>query len=174
MAPLQAQAFTIDNSSPRLSPDLQITAKRYTTAHSAQNRDGLTLLFTHCIGSRMNYLILLVQLTNTNSRKDKEQWEPTIQRLFDTQQCKDKVHRIREAWSFDRQNHGDAAILNREALRNRREGVCGFNDYVSALSSNYMTAVFEWTPAIASFIRSPRMKGHHLVAVGHSAGAGAV
>lgn len=144
MIPLQVQAFVFDNisrlNSHHFVPNLKTTAKRYTTAYSAQNREGLTLLFTHCIGAH------------------KEQWEPIIQRLFHTQQCKDAVHRIREAWSFDRQNHGDAALLNREALRDHSEGV----------------SVFEWVPVIASFIRSPRMKGHHLVALGQSAGAAAM
>lgn len=36
----------------------------------------------------------------------------------------DKIHRIREAWSFDWQNHGDAAILNRQLLKARVGGVC--------------------------------------------------
>jgi hypothetical protein len=39
--------------------------------------------------------------------------------MFEVQQTKDENHRIREAWSFDWQNHGDAAVLNREALANR-------------------------------------------------------
>jgi len=51
--------------------------------------------------------------------------EPTIQRLFHAQQCKAEVYRIREVWSLDRLNHGDAAILNREALNGPLKGVCG-------------------------------------------------
>lgn len=55
MIPLQVQAFVVDNPSTlnaHFNSDLHITAKRYTTAHSAQNPQGVTLLFTHCIGSR--------------------------------------------------------------------------------------------------------------------------
>lgn len=55
---------------------------------------------------------------------DKEQWEPVIEKLFTLQKKMDKTHRIREAWSFDWQNHGDAAVLNRELLKVRVEGVC--------------------------------------------------
>jgi hypothetical protein len=58
---------------------------------------------------------------------DKEQWEPVIQHLFKSQSSKCKSYRIREAWSFDWQNHGDAAILNRAALKLRPEGVCEYH-----------------------------------------------
>lgn len=36
------------------------------------------------------------------------------------------------------------------------------------------SAVFEWANAIATFVRSARMKSHRIVPMGHSAGAGAV
>ena len=55
---------------------------------------------------------------------DKEQWEPVIEKLFTSQRKMDKAHRIREAWSFDWQNHGDAAVLNRQALKVGKRGVC--------------------------------------------------
>ncbi|KIM38284.1 hypothetical protein M413DRAFT_448020 [Hebeloma cylindrosporum] len=119
---------------------LKIVAKRYTTTLSTHDVGGLTLVFTHCIGSH------------------KEQWEPVIQHLFRSQYTKDKRYRIREAWSFDWQNHGDAAVLNREALKLRPKGV----------------SAYEWSEAIAEFIRSPRMKGHRIVGLGHSAGAATV
>ncbi len=47
---------------------------------------------------------------------DKEQWEPTIQAIFErTSKQSAKKTRIREVWSFDWQNHGDAAVLNKSA-----------------------------------------------------------
>lgn len=119
---------------------LKMTGKRYTTSFSEHDVDGLTLLFTHCVGAH------------------KEQWEPVIENLFTLQQKMDKAHRIREAWSFDWQNHGDAAVLNRQLLKERPEGV----------------SVHEWWPAIADFVRSPYMKGHRIVPLGHSAGAAAM
>jgi len=139
---LQIKPFVFD-SPPRKGisgAGLKLTAKRYTVRNSADNVDGLTLLFAHCIGSH------------------KEQWEPTIQRIFHDQQSKDTHLRIREAWSFDWQNHGDAAVLNQDVLKSRPEGV----------------SVYEWAPAIAVFVRSPYMKGHRIVPLGHSAGAGAM
>jgi hypothetical protein len=57
---------------------------------------------------------------------DKEQWEPVIEYLFEAQAAQDAPHRIREAWAFDWQNHGDAAVLNRAALKDRPEGVCEY------------------------------------------------
>ncbi|KAF8636764.1 hypothetical protein AX16_010967 [Volvariella volvacea WC 439] len=115
---------------------LKVAAKRYTHPAST-NPDGLTLLFAHCIGAH------------------KEQWEPTISTIFSLQQSKHPTRRIREAWAFDWQNHGESAVLNYEALQDRPEGV----------------SAYEWANAIASFMRSPRMDGHRIVALGHSAGA---
>jgi len=69
-------------------------------------------------------------LTSLTCDTDKEIWEPTIERIFSLQNTgtnADGRERIREIWSFDWQNHGDAAILNRVALDDRRKtsaGVC--------------------------------------------------
>ncbi|KIM35057.1 hypothetical protein M413DRAFT_449910 [Hebeloma cylindrosporum] len=135
MTLLTAETYVFDAPS-----HLKIVAKRYTTPLSTHDVGGLTLLFTHGIGSH------------------KEQWEPVIQHLFESQCTKDKSYRIREAWSFDWQNHGDAAVLNREALKLRPEGV----------------SACQWSEAITDFVRSPRMKGHRIVGLGHSAGAATV
>lgn len=43
-----------------------------------------------------------------------------------TQSVRDVSYQIREAWSFDWQNHGDAALVNEEALKSRPEGVCEY------------------------------------------------
>ncbi|TFK63034.1 alpha/beta-hydrolase [Pluteus cervinus] len=122
---------------------LKLTAKKYTTKQSPKNASGVTLMFAHCIGSH------------------KEQWEPIIEQLFHHQQSKvDPFHRIREAWAFDWQSHGDAALLNAQVLQERE-------DTVSA---------FEWADAIATFVAwlLKHEPNHRLVAVGHSAGAGAM
>jgi len=102
---------------------LKIVAKRYTMASSTNDGRGLTLLFTHCIGARTCFSSFSTFLMKERV-VDKEQWEPVIQHLFKSQSSKDNGYRIREAWSFDWQNHGDAAILNREVLKFRPEGVC--------------------------------------------------
>ncbi|KAJ6564055.1 Alpha/Beta hydrolase protein [Mycena capillaripes] len=89
----------------------------------------------------------------------KEQWEPIIEQTFRMQHGKARHQCVREAWSFDWQSHGDAGVLNRELLESTRA------DGVSA---------YEWAGAIAAFVRSPRMQGKRIVAVAHSAGAGAM
>ncbi|KAF9465455.1 Alpha/Beta hydrolase protein [Collybia nuda] len=136
---LQVNHFVFDSPPSSEGTGLKITAKCYTVGDSARNVAGLTLLFTHCIGSH------------------KEQWEPTISRLFEIQEKKGVAHRLCEAWSFDWQSHGDAAVLNHEALSTQR-GV----------------SIYEWAPALTAFVQSPRMRGHRIVALGHSAGAGAI
>ncbi|KAF9220917.1 hypothetical protein BS17DRAFT_797430 [Gyrodon lividus] len=136
---LRVESFVLDTPSWNGQPGLQMTAKRYTAPFSEP--EGLTLLFAHGINAH------------------KEHWEPTLQRMFYNQRCKAKHHCIREAWSFDWLNHGDAAELNKERLWLRPPG-----DLAAA----------EWGFAIASFAQSLRAKGHRLVALGHSAGAGAM
>ncbi|KIK83952.1 hypothetical protein PAXRUDRAFT_700607 [Paxillus rubicundulus Ve08.2h10] len=136
---LKVESLVLDTPSWNGHPGLQMTAKRYTAPFSEP--EGLTLLFAHGISAH------------------KEQWEPTLQRVFYNQRFKAKHHRVREAWSFDWLNHGDAAELNKEKLQLRPPG------NVSAA---------EWGFAIASFVRSLRTKGRRLVAFGHSAGAGAI
>ncbi|KAJ7214392.1 Alpha/beta hydrolase fold-1 [Mycena pura] len=118
---------------------LKMSAKRYYTRESMNHFKGLTLLFAHCVGGH------------------KEQWEPTIERIFELRHSQ-----VFEAWTFDWQTHGDSAILNQEVLKtspSRVYGVC--------------TAA-EWSEAIAAFARSPRMQGRHIVLIAHSAGAGAM
>ncbi|KAJ7214162.1 Alpha/Beta hydrolase protein [Mycena haematopus] len=128
---------------------LKMTAKRYWTTESAANDEGFSLLFAHCIGSH------------------KEQWEPIIEHTFRIQQGKARHQRVREAWSFDWQSHGAAAVLNRDLLNTHRgDGVC-------ASTFRYPSA-YEWAEAIAAFVRSPRLQGRRIVGIGHSAGAGAM
>ncbi|KAK7036803.1 hypothetical protein VNI00_011469 [Paramarasmius palmivorus] len=118
---------------------LKVAAKRYIDSKQP-NPEGLTLLFAHCIGTH------------------KEHWEPVIEKLYSTLNTNSKHprQRIREAWAFDWQNHGDSAIANEEKLESRPEGV----------------SVYEWSAAIRNFVRSSRMRGHRIVPLGHSAGAG--
>ncbi|KAF8079386.1 Alpha/Beta hydrolase protein [Lyophyllum atratum] len=155
---LQSDYLVLDGATgdATLGHSLKMTAKCYTVGDSSKNAAGLTLLLTHCIGSH------------------KEQWEPTIQRMFQVQQAKDESYRIREAWSFDWQNHGDAAVLNRDALISRPGGVCESPNKALMDFSDRKQAVYEWASAITAFVRSPRMKGHRLVGLGHSAGTGAL
>ncbi|KAG1717808.1 hypothetical protein EDD22DRAFT_989837 [Suillus occidentalis] len=104
-----------------------MTAKRYYT--SSSDPQGLTLLFAHGIGAH------------------KEHWEPMLRT------CSSKC--IREAWCFDWLNHGDAAVINKTALKRRSAGD---------------VSIAEWAAAIASFVKSPFLRNHRLVGLGHSAG----
>ncbi|KAJ7611431.1 Alpha/beta hydrolase fold-1 [Mycena polygramma] len=113
---------------------LKLTAKCYTPTYS--DPKGLTLLCAHGAGAH------------------KEQWEPTLEQIFDTQGQENCGFAILEAWSVDWQSHGEAAIINEAALSNR-PGV----------------SVDEWAEAVAAFIKSPYLRGHRLVPVGHSAGS---
>ncbi|KAF7343864.1 AB hydrolase-1 domain-containing protein [Mycena sanguinolenta] len=115
---------------------LKMAAKQYWTPASMTNSHGLVLLFAHCIGGH------------------KEQWEPTIERIFAL-----RPGIVREVWAFDWQTHGESAVLNSQLLRTSPSRVYG----VSAL---------EWSDAIAAFVNSPRMRGKRIVPIGHSAGAG--
>jgi len=81
---------------------LKMVAKRYTTGSSRTDKHGLTLLFVHCVGSRTLHLHHLKNAELIDiAASDKEQCETKKSSL-----------RIREAWAFDLQNHGDSAILN--------------------------------------------------------------
>ncbi|KAG1882652.1 Alpha/beta hydrolase fold-1 [Suillus subluteus] len=88
----------------------------------------------------------------------KEHWEPMLRYLFSHQNLQ-QPSRIREAWCFDWLNHGDAAVINKAALERRSPGD---------------VSIAEWAAAIASFVKSPFLRGHRLVGVGHSAGSSAI
>jgi hypothetical protein len=65
-------------------------------------------------------------LSTSHGLAGKEEWDVVISSLFKFQSSKDEPFRIREAWSFDRQNHGDAAVLNSHALFERKDVVSEF------------------------------------------------
>ncbi|OJA14466.1 hypothetical protein AZE42_05294 [Rhizopogon vesiculosus] len=136
---LRSELFVLDTPPCHGLPGLKMTAKRYTTPIS--DSQGLTLLFAHAVGAH------------------KEHWEPMLRYLFLHQKSGQLHSCIREAWSFDWLNHGDAAIINKAALERRPPGD---------------VSVSEWGAAIASFIRSPYVRDHRLVGFGHSAGSSAI
>ncbi|KAG5644840.1 hypothetical protein DXG03_007567 [Asterophora parasitica] len=90
------QAYTFD---PRPHYPLVITAKRYWKANSPYLHDpsSLTLVFAHGTGFH------------------KEQWEPTIDDLYELLGRNDGMVKVREMWTIDAPNHGDAAILNEKS-----------------------------------------------------------
>lgn len=97
MSTLSSESYVFD---PRPNYPLLITAKRYWKAETQRtnDEDALTLVLAHGTGFH------------------KEQWEPTIDDLFAVLDQQQTV-KVREVWSIDAPNHGDAAILNEGALR---------------------------------------------------------
>ncbi|TCD66093.1 hypothetical protein EIP91_001851 [Steccherinum ochraceum] len=81
---------------------------RSSTAHIPSPKNGIALVFLHCINSRVLH---------------KETWEPTIEHIFELQATSSNLVNVEEAWSMDIPNHGRAAKLNDEALQMRPEGI---------------------------------------------------
>ncbi|KAL4256581.1 AB hydrolase superfamily protein [Pleurotus pulmonarius] len=138
--------FVFDNqtaSTQTLSPtvSLKFTAKRYRDS-SSQPSDladsALTLLFVHGVGYH------------------KESWEPCVEVILQQFAEKDKATRIREAWAIDWYDHGDAALLNRQALKARGDQGTQPNELAVALST---------------FVNSFHVKGHSLVGIAYSLGS---
>ncbi|EJF56527.1 hypothetical protein DICSQDRAFT_113051 [Dichomitus squalens LYAD-421 SS1] len=89
----------------------------------------------------------------------KEQWLPTLTMLFDLcfkSTALQPGWRVREAWALDAPNHGDSALLNRAIL-------CGHQPL----------SIQDYASMLGYFVRSEFVKGHSIVAVGHSASTSA-
>ncbi|KAF4573443.1 hypothetical protein EYR36_007958 [Pleurotus pulmonarius] len=150
MVELSIEEFVFDAPTPRhasssLSSALKTVAKRYRSSSNRSDEDdtGITLLLVHGTGFH------------------KEQWEPTIQAIFNHYATPGSSERtkVKEMWSFDWHDHGAAAVINREALRAR-------GDRGGSLR--------ELGGAIAAFVKSDHVKGHTLVSVSHSLGSAAM
>jgi hypothetical protein len=107
MSPLSCQSYVFD---PRPNFPLLLTAKRYYDPSSPHLMDPIafTLIFGHATGFH------------------KEHYEPTIEDLYglirDT--GSHSSPKIREVWSIDCPNHGDAAVLNEDTLRRGYYPIC--------------------------------------------------
>jgi len=95
---IASQSYVFD---PRPNYPLLVTAKRYwaTNSHYLNDPEAITLIFTHGTGFH------------------KEQWEPTLDDLFFLLANNNGTVKVREMWSIDAPNHGDAAVLNEKALK---------------------------------------------------------
>ncbi|OSC98503.1 alpha/beta-hydrolase [Trametes coccinea BRFM310] len=123
----------------RVEAGLRLAAKRYIPEYG--HTDGVTLLFFHCAGSH------------------KEVWEPTIEYLFSAASSKLSAFSMREAWSFDMQNHGEGAVLNDAALE--------------TIGSSL--TVEDWAEGVKRLLSSEDIfAGLKFVGVGHSLGATAL
>jgi len=105
------------------------------------SQGGVTLILTHGISGH------------------KEQYHIAVTRLLSLRDL--ATYDIREIWSIDFPNHGEAATLNRRLLdehkansvRQRVEGTCTTMDMAAYLHA---------------FLSLPRFRGHNVVGMGHS------
>jgi hypothetical protein len=105
---IASQSYIFD---PRPNYPLLVTARRYWTTSSPHlnDPDAITLIFAHGTGFH------------------KELWEPTLDELYVllANNYYGSV-KVREMWSIDAPNHGDAAVLNEKALKWGYDPVCTF------------------------------------------------
>ncbi|KAJ7643228.1 Alpha/beta hydrolase fold-1 [Mycena rosella] len=115
MSLLASKSYTFN---PRPRYPLLLSVKRYWDPSSPHlnDPDALTLVFTHGTGFH------------------KELYEPTIAELY-ARLGGAAGPKIREVWSIDAPNHGDAAVLNEHALRDGYddEPVFGWQEYARGL-----------------------------------------
>ncbi|KAK0451576.1 Alpha/beta hydrolase fold-1 [Armillaria borealis] len=142
MTSLSSQSYVFD---PRPSYPLVSTLKRYWKPSSPfhEDNDALTLIFAHGTGFH------------------KEQWEPTIEDLFACIETRGGL-KIREVWSIDASNHGDAAILNEEVLQWGYEETFRWEEYARSIHALLMGL---GTGVDVDFT------SRRLVGIGHSMGA---
>ena len=102
---IASQSYIFD---PRPKYPLLVTAKRYWATNSPHlsDPDAITLIFAHATGFH------------------KEQWEPTLDDLYTLLATNSGSVKVRDMWSIDAPNHGDAAILNEKALKWGYDPVC--------------------------------------------------
>ncbi|KAF5372547.1 hypothetical protein D9758_005199 [Tetrapyrgos nigripes] len=147
MTIIQSESFIFD---PRPFIPLVTTVKRYwgpSTTLNDDNPTALTLIFAHGTGFH------------------KEHWEPSIEDLYDIveQQSNPASRlRIREVWSIDAPNHGDAAVLNEGVLQWSYEPIFRWDDYGRMIHA-FLAGLGKGVNA--------DFRGHNLVGIGHSMGA---
>ncbi|KAG6909417.1 hypothetical protein DXG01_000570 [Tephrocybe rancida] len=140
---ISSQSFIFD---PRPNYPLVITAKRYWDSNSTHCNDpsALTLILAHGTGFH------------------KEQWEPTIEELYALLAGTGGSSKVREIWSIDAPNHGDAAVLNEDVLKQGYEPIFGWEEYARAIHA-FLTGFGTGVDVDFSTRR--------LVGIGHSMGA---
>lgn len=111
MIPLAVQSYVFDA---RPNFPLLMSAKRYWNPSSPylNDPDAFTLIFAHGTGFH------------------KEHYEPTLEELYSM--IPDGGPKIREAWSIDSPNHGDAAVLNEQTLLWGYEPICMCASFMSS------------------------------------------
>ncbi|KZT40162.1 hypothetical protein SISSUDRAFT_539707 [Sistotremastrum suecicum HHB10207 ss-3] len=125
---------------PRPEYPFQLTVKCYKP--SVPSIDGYTLVFAH------------------GTAYHKEHWEPEIERLFELSRNSD--YPIREAWSIDCPNHGDAGVLNAKVLQSGYSEMFDWQEYSRSIN------------IFLNQFGDGYFADHRLVGIGHSSGATAL
>ncbi|KAJ3885328.1 Alpha/beta hydrolase family-domain-containing protein [Lentinula edodes] len=153
--PLLSESYVFD---PRPHYPLLSTLKRFWNPSwtDSNSPDGLTLLFTHGTGFH------------------KEQWEPTIDHLLELIQ--NNSIKIREIWTIDAPNHGDAGVLNEKSLRNGYEPAFPkWQEYAhnihAFLTGRGQTLLGTYSEDDRTVIPNFDFSTHTIVCIGHSIGA---
>ncbi|KAF8825215.1 hypothetical protein HHX47_DHR7000466 [Lentinula edodes] len=166
---LLSESYIFD---PRPHYPLLSTLKRFWNP-SWTDSDGLTLLFTHGTGFH------------------KEQWEPTIDYLLELIQVntasisaqgrsspnrRNNSIKIREIWTIDAPNHGDAGVLNEKSLRNGYEPAFPkWQEYAhnihAFLTGRGQTLLGTYSEDNRTVIPNFDFRNHTIVCIGHSIGA---
>ncbi|KAF8552929.1 hypothetical protein OG21DRAFT_1464978 [Imleria badia] len=105
------------------------------------SQDGVTLLLTHGVSGH------------------KEQYHTAITRLLSLRDS--ATYDIREIWSIDFPNHGEAATLNRRLLDEHKAN--GVRQKVDGICTTMDIAAY-----LHAFLSLPHFRGHDVVGMGHS------
>ncbi|KAG9313296.1 hypothetical protein JVU11DRAFT_5600 [Chiua virens] len=91
----------------------------------------------------------------------KELYHPAIIRLLSHQDS--ATYDLREIWTMDLPNHGEAALLNRRLLDDhKQEG--------ARKGSGGVCTVMDFAVYLNAFLTLPRFRGHDMIGFGHSGG----
>ncbi|KAG8883172.1 hypothetical protein FRB97_007107 [Tulasnella sp. 331] len=144
--PLEITSFVLEAST---DYPYHITVKRYsdprTQDPSAHDASAITLVLTHATGMH------------------KESWEIVMRHLFEKCSLPGSTVKIRDAWTIDSINHGDAALLNEEILRTNFTETFSWDNYGYAVGRFLLAG--EERGARVDFSK------RNLYAMGHSMGA---
>jgi hypothetical protein len=113
MSTLLSQSYVVD---PQPVQPYLLTLKRYwhPSPPVPTDTNAITVILAHGNGS------------------SKEHWEPTIDDLFCLPAVRSGKVKIRELWSIDAQNSGEAVYLNEQGLQHRQQTCISFESVVLA------------------------------------------
>lgn len=106
-----------------------------------------------------------------------ETWIPTIRYLFQLQSEPESTLRIKDIWTVDSPNQGEAAILNEQILKEKYSDICESLGFVQNTRHMAFAGQLGYYGQALSRVLSSGLidyEGSKLVGIGHSAGCGAL